>query len=85
MNIFRKLIFLGGGRGGGAGGDGIRIRKKIRSRLDPVTFCKFIVKPAYGELDIRVVVTTLVRCMCVRPSVWICLGINFYIYAWISK
>ena len=57
---------------------GVKIRKKFRNRLDPVTFYEFIVKPAYGERDI--VVTISVRCMCVHPSVRICSGIYFYIY-----
>ena len=67
MNIFRQLIFFlslffffffffwfG-----------FKIRKKIRSRLDPVTFYDIIVEPAYGERDI--VVTISVRA-CVRPD-----------------
>ena len=77
------FFFLGGGGGGGKGGGGVKIRKKIRNRFDPVTFYEFIVELAEGERDI--VVTTLVRCMCVHASVWIYPGINFYIYALISK
>ena len=62
---------------------GFKIRKKFRNRLDSVTFYDFIVEPTYGERDI--VVTTSVRCMCVRASVRICPGINLYIYERISK
>ena len=51
----------------GGGGRGALRRKKFRNRLDSVTFYEFIVKPAHGERDI--VVTTLVRCTCVRASV----------------
>ena len=43
------------------------MRKKIRNRFESVTFYEFIVEPAEGERDI--VVTTLVRCMCVRACV----------------
>ena len=30
-------------------------------------------------------VTIFVRCMCVHVCIWICLGHNSYIYAWIYK
>ena len=53
--------------GGGGEGEGVKIRKKFRNRLDPVTFYEYIVEPAYGGRDI--VDTSLVRCMCVHPSV----------------
>ena len=43
----------------------------------------FLSSPLAVKRDIAV--TIFVRCMCVRPSIRICLGHNSYICAWISK
>ena len=43
----------------------------------------FLSSPLAGKRDI--VVTILVRCTCVRPSVRICPDHNVYNNAWISK
>ena len=51
----------------------------ILRNKDPI----IIVEPACDERDI--VVTTSVRCMCVRPSVGIGPGHNLYICSWFSK
>ena len=33
----------------------------------------------------HIAVTILLSCMCMRASIWICTGHNFYICGWISK
>ena len=43
----------------------------------------FLMSPLAGKQDI--VVTIFVWCMCVRPSVRICLDHNLYNNSWISK